>query len=192
MSDYPTIEGLQARINDLEGRLAVAGMSNTELEAAIGAEALIDTRGPRIAELEAQLAGQVQTTVTAREALAHVVVERDAARVKLRELEEAHRQYAENLDTALHDAQLEIVDLENKLEQANSNNQALLEQMHRDLLAMLGKADVVHRSLDPEGKSKALRKVAELGAAVTARVATALGIADTDVLEVKLEAPKPS
>lgn len=90
---------------------------------------------------ESSLATQLQVTVTAREAVAHTVVERDAARAQLRELEEAHRQYSITLDNALRDAENRIMAIGDVLH----NGRALLEQVQRDMasvkrrLEMLGK-----------------------------------------------------
>lgn len=93
-----------------------------------------------LVELRTAYNTQLQVTVTAREAVAHAVIERDTARVKLKALEAAHETYAKNLDAALHDAQLRIMELENALKDAHKmvetveNTAAAARTAHRTLL----------------------------------------------------------
>lgn len=96
--------------------------------------------GAELEKLRAAHASQLQVTVTARAAVAHTVVERDAARIKLGALEAAHEAYAKNLDAALRDAQLRIMELEDALKDAHKmvetveNAAAAARTAHRTLL----------------------------------------------------------
>lgn len=100
-------------------------------------------------------ATQLQVTVTARAAVAHTVIERDTARAKLAALEAAHEVYAKNLDGALHNAELRIMELEDGLRDAHkmvetvesaaaaarAAHRQLLEDLQRELAEALAKIE---------------------------------------------------